>query len=175
MTEQELIQENDKLNARLKKAIQVFSEQKVTIERLTAERDDARNDKTTLEERVKELEAKQAEADENDAKFFDQLSEIDALKGNIEQINGELKSTKELAEKYKKRGMELSQEVQADKAEIEAAKAEIDRVKASNDDLQNALDACQTSLNEAVEGAQKYHDKIHEALKGVLAINLETE
>jgi chromosome segregation ATPase len=174
MTEQELIQENDKLNARLKKAIQVFSEQKTTIERLTAERDDARKDKASLEELIKELETKQAETDENDAKFFDQLAEIDELKDNMERINGELESTKELAEKYKNRGMQLSQELQESKAEIEAAKAEIDTIKASNEDLQNALDTCQASLNETVKGAQEYRDNVQEALKSALAIKLET-
>ena len=38
---EQLKQENEKLNARLKKAITVFNEQKETIARLTEERDNA--------------------------------------------------------------------------------------------------------------------------------------
>ena len=40
MTQEELIQENEKLKDRLSNAVKVFKQQKSDIERLTAERDE---------------------------------------------------------------------------------------------------------------------------------------
>lgn len=84
MTEQELVQENEKLKARLQKAIAVFGEQKANIARLTEERDSARAEQTKLEDRIKALEEVSRANEENDTKFFDQLQEIESLN---EQLN----------------------------------------------------------------------------------------
>ena len=103
MTEQELLQENEKLKARLQKAITVFGEQKTNIHRLTDERDSARNELAKVNERVSELEAASKDKDENDTKFFEQLQEIDDLSAakkqleeNLNDVQTKLASTEEL-------------------------------------------------------------------------------
>ena len=103
MTEQELLQENEKLKARLQKAITVFGEQKTNIQRLTDERDSARNELAKVNERVSELEAASKDKDENDTKFFEQLQEIDDLSAakkqleeNLNDVQTKLASTAEL-------------------------------------------------------------------------------
>lgn len=103
MTEQELLQENEKLKARLQKAITVFGEQKTNIQRLTDERDSARNELAKVNERVSELEAASKDKDENDTKFFEQLQEIDDLSAakkqleeNLNDVQTKLASTEEL-------------------------------------------------------------------------------
>lgn len=73
MTEQELIQENEKLTARLKKAVEVFNEQKATIARQTEE--------------IESLKAKAAEAENKDSEFFDQVNEIETLKADLNKAN----------------------------------------------------------------------------------------
>lgn len=73
MTEQELIQENEKLTARLKKAVEVFNEQKATISRLTEE--------------VESLKNKAAEAEKHDDEFFDQVNEIEELKNKVKNLD----------------------------------------------------------------------------------------
>ena len=83
MTEQELQQEIDKLNARLKKAINVFNEQKTTIERLTTERDELKVRTNDYETRLKALEDSLAEKSTADDKFFDQLNEINTLEETL--------------------------------------------------------------------------------------------
>jgi len=83
MTEQELQQEIDKLNARLKKAINVFNEQKNTIERLTTERDELKARTNDYETRLKALEDSLAEKSTADDKFFDQLNEINTLEETV--------------------------------------------------------------------------------------------
>lgn len=75
MTEQELIQENEKLTARLKKAVEVFNEQKATISRLTEE--------------VESLKNKAAEAEKHDDEFFDQVNEIEELKNKVKNLDDE--------------------------------------------------------------------------------------
>lgn len=93
MTEQELLQENEKLKARLQKAITVFGEQKANIQRLTDERDSARAELTKSNERVAELEAANKEKDENDTKFFEQLQEIEDLSASNKHLEEELSNT----------------------------------------------------------------------------------
>lgn len=83
MTEQEMQQEIDKLNARLKKAINVFNEQKTTIERLTTERDELKVRTNDYETRLKALEDSLAEKSTADDKFFDQLNEINTLEETL--------------------------------------------------------------------------------------------
>lgn len=80
MTEQELIQENEKLNARLQKAASVFAEQKATIKRLTEERDAAV--------------AKTGEAEKQDELFFEQQNEIEDLKDRLQKAQAVFKTQK---------------------------------------------------------------------------------
>ena len=86
MTVEELTLENERLNGRLKKAIQVFNEQKATINRLTEERDSANAEIEKLKSRISELEKSVAENSENDSKFFEQIQEIDDLKTKVSQL-----------------------------------------------------------------------------------------
>ena len=63
--EKDLIQENEKLTARLKKAVEVFNEQKATIARQAEE--------------IAALKAKAAEGENKDNEFFEQVNEITKL------------------------------------------------------------------------------------------------
>ena len=84
MTEQELIQENEKLNARLQKAVTVFNDQKATIQRLTKERDDAKADLSQAQETINELEKKLAESAQDET-FFHQVEEISNLNESLKK------------------------------------------------------------------------------------------
>ena len=72
MTEQELIQENEKLTARLKKAVEVFNEQKATINRQADE--------------INSLKTKASEAESKDNEFFEQVNEIEKLKEELKEV-----------------------------------------------------------------------------------------
>ena len=85
MTEQELTQENEKLRARLQKAITVFTEQKNTISRLTVERDDAKEELAKLNERIAQLEEVTKSIDEQDDNFFKQVEEIEDLSAKLKE------------------------------------------------------------------------------------------
>lgn len=95
MTEQELIQENTKLQARLQKAVEVFKEQKADIQRLTEEKSVCVSENERLQKRINELEKLAEDKNEKDDQFFEQVQEIENLKSTIETINGELKNTKD--------------------------------------------------------------------------------
>ena len=84
--------EIDKLNGRLKKAVQVFNEQKANIERLTSERDDALQTIKVRVARIDELESKLAEKEQDDNKFFEQLQEIDTLNENGAELEKSVES-----------------------------------------------------------------------------------
>ena len=84
--EEQLQAENQKLNARLQKAVTVFNEQKENIARLTTERNQALEDATRYQNRVNELEKKLADKDADDTKFFEQLAEIDELKNAANEM-----------------------------------------------------------------------------------------
>lgn len=84
--------EIDKLNGRLKKAVQVFNEQKANIERLTSERDDALQTIKVRDGRIDELESKLAEKEQDDNKFFEQLQEIDTLNENVTELQKSVES-----------------------------------------------------------------------------------
>lgn len=124
MTEQELIQENEKLKARLQKAVVVFNEQKTTIARLTEERDDARNDLQKAQTVIAELETKANEASENDSKFFEQIQEIEDLKSEKETLNQQLEAERN----EKKAAQEAHEEVQktlnVTKSKVQSIQAE---------------------------------------------------
>ena len=112
MTEQELIQENEKLKSRLNKAVEVFKQQKSDIERVSAERDEAKTALEKCEARVKELEVKNRENAENDAKFFELVEEIESLKDQKVKIEQERKEFGELKEQE-------IQQLQSEKTAIE--------------------------------------------------------
>lgn len=106
---EQLRQENEKLNARLKKAITVFNEQKETIARLTEERDNAVSVVEAKDALITDLRAKIAEKDADDTKFFEQLQEIGTLNEEIknqktlyDDLTSQLsEQTKQLEEKTK--------------------------------------------------------------------------
>ena len=110
--------EIDKLNGRLKKAVQVFNEQKANIERLTSERDDALQTIKVRVARIDELESKLAEKEQDDNKFFEQLQEIDTLNETIAELQ---KSVAVLTEKND----ELESVLHEKKAMLECADTKI--------------------------------------------------
>ena len=97
--------ENEKLQGRLKKAVDVFNEQKNDITRLTSERDAALNSLKEKEALIAEFEAKLQEKSQDDGKFFEALGEIDALNETvatqaqkIEEQNKEISNAREKLE-----------------------------------------------------------------------------
>ena len=100
--------EVDKLNGRLKKAVQVFNEQKANIERLTTERENALSALKDREGRITELESKLAEKEQDDNKFFEQLQEIDTLNETVAELQKSvavlMEKNDELKSKKKKKG-----------------------------------------------------------------------
>lgn len=92
MTQEELQQENEKLTARLKKAVEVFNEQKATI--------------TRQAEEIESLKQKAAEGEKKDNEFFDQVNEIETLKVELTKVKDERDKALERIEKagvaYKK-------------------------------------------------------------------------
>ena len=123
MTEQELIQENEKLKSRLNKAVEVFKQQKSDIERVSAERDEAKTALEKCEARVKELEVKNRENAENDAKFFELVEEIESLKDQKVKIEQERKEFGELKEQE-------IQQLQSEKTAIEnSMNAKVEAIK----------------------------------------------
>lgn len=97
--------ENEKLQGRLKKAVDVFNEQKNDITRLTSERDAALNALKEKEALIAEFEAKLQEKSQDDGKFFEALGEIDALNETvatqaqkIEEQNKEISNAREKLE-----------------------------------------------------------------------------
>ena len=110
--------EIDKLNGRLKKAVQVFNEQKANIDRLTTERENALLSLKDREGRIEELESRLAEKEQDDNKFFEQLQEIDTLNETIAELQ---KSVAVLTEKND----ELESVLHEKKAMLECADTKI--------------------------------------------------
>ena len=97
--------ENEKLQGRLKKAVDVFNEQKNDITRLTSERDAALNTLKEKEALIAEFEAKLQEKSQDDGKFFEALGELDTLNETvatqaqkIEEQNKEISNAREKLE-----------------------------------------------------------------------------
>ena len=97
--------ENEKLQGRLKKAVDVFNEQKNDITRLTSERDAALNSLKEKEALIAEFEAKLQEKRQDDGKFFEALGVIDAVNETvatqaqkIEEQNKEISNAREKLE-----------------------------------------------------------------------------
>lgn len=139
MTEQELIQENEKLTARLKKAVEVFNEQKATI--------------TRQAEEIESLKQKAAEGEKKDNEFFEQVNEIEKLKEELTETNKELTEANNNYFVADKKVQELT-------VRIAKATSEYKKLKEEYDITTQTLEA-----EKAV--SQKLHDKINK-LKLVL-------
>lgn len=124
MTEQELLQENEKLKARLQKAIAVFGEQKTNIQRLTEERDSARKELMKANERITELEELTAKNDENDTKFFEQVQEIEDLSAAKKSLEDSLSKTESALKT-------TTEQLQNTTADLEAAEKREDELEHS--------------------------------------------
>ena len=71
------------LQGRLKKAVDVFKEQKDDSARLAAERDEYSETLKTRNEYITALEKKVEEKSQDDGKFFEALGEIDSLRESL--------------------------------------------------------------------------------------------
>lgn len=144
---EQLKQENEKLNARLKKAITVFNEQKETIARLTEERDIAVSVVESKDSLIADLRNKIAEKDADDTKFFEQLQEIGALNEEIQNqktlydgLASQLSErTKQLEEKTKECA-NLDSVVSDLDDTISDKNTEIAQLEEKNKDLETAFD-----------------------------------
>lgn len=160
MSEQELIQENEKLNARLKKAIDVFKEQKENITRLTEERDSAKQEITRLDTRVQELEAKVAESSENDSKFFDLLNEIEIIKEQAKELEADKASLEESLTHSENVRQQALDEGKKLKTYLDEAQEEINGLTDANSSLEKTV----YEKNETIENLTNALDKVNETL-----------
>lgn len=145
MSEQELLQENEKLKARLQKAIAVFGEQKTNIQRLTEERDSARKELTKANERITELEELTAKNDENDTKFFEQVQEIEDLSAAKKSLEDSLSKT----ESALKTTTEQLQNTTADLAAAEKREDELEHsILTMRTDVSNMRERAKEALKE---------------------------
>lgn len=109
MEEKDLKAEVEVLQGRLKKAVDVFKEQKEDISRLTAERDEYIETLKTRNEYITTLEKKVEEKSQDDGKFFEALGEIDDLRTRLDaaernavDLDGQVSAlTQSLSEKEK--------------------------------------------------------------------------
>lgn len=164
MTEQELLQENEKLNGRLQKAITVFGEQKATITRLTEERDSANADIEKLKNRIAELEAKANEASENDAKFFEQLNEIQVLEGRVNKLKNDCEDAYERIAQKEQEVKEAQAEATAYHAQVDATAKLLADNEALNDQKLKALNDIIEENKAALEESQKQNAMLNERL-----------
>ena len=164
MTEQELLQENEKLNGRLQKAITVFGEQKATITRLTEERDSANADIEKLKNRITELEAKANEASENDAKFFEQLNEIQVLEGRVNKLKNDCEDAYERIAQKEQEVKEAQAEATAYHAQVDATAKLLADNEALNDQKLKALNDIIEENKAALEESQKQNAMLNERL-----------
>ena len=164
MTEQELLQENEKLNGRLQKAITVFGEQKATITRLTEERDSANADIEKLKNRIAELEAKANEASENDAKFFEQLNEIQVLEGRVNKLKNDCEDAYDKIAQKDSEINALKDEATAFQAQVETTAKMLADAEALNDQKLKALNDIIEENKTALEESQKQNETLNERL-----------
>jgi chromosome segregation ATPase len=150
MTEQELLQENEKLNARLAKATAVFKQQKADIQRLTEERDMTATSISKLNERVSELEEQIKVNEEQDSNFFDQLQEIDTLKQRVSELVTSLEKTqtqytnldnehKILENRYEDETNNLKADLQGTIQTLEDVKCEFEKYKSNASKIAAAM------------------------------------
>ena len=147
MSQEELQQQNEKLNQRLTKAIEVFKEQKENIARLTEERDKARLETKEAEARVEELSKKLEEKSESDEKFFEQVNEIqvlekrtEKLKADCEQAYEDLGNAQERIKSLEADNSNLDDSLNYEKIEHEKTAAELEHTKKEIERCKNALD-----------------------------------
>ena len=162
MTIEQLQEESDELQARLKKAIQVFSEQKKTIEDLKTDKTTLTTENDKLKSKIIELETKITEFEKNDDKFFDQIAEID-------KINEELKSSKsdckQLAEENSSLNDKLVDMIAKHKEEKENYIAQINK---KDEFISKAMDKVNTVLKESMDNIVGFYDdvqKLHSTYK----------
>ena len=162
MTIEQLQEENDKLQARIKKAIQVFSEQKKTIEDLKTDKTTLTTENDKLKSKIVELETKITEFEKNDDKFFDQIAEID-------KINEELKSSKsdckQLAEENSSLNDKLVDMIAKHKEEKENY---ITQINKKDEFISKAMDKVNTVLKESMDSIVGFYDdvqKLHSTYK----------
>ena len=134
MTEQELIQENEKLTARLKKAVEVFNEQKATIARLTEE--------------VESLKTKAEQANEKDNEFFDQVNEIENLKAELAEANDNYFTADKKVQELTVRIAKATDEYKKLKSELETANQVAEAEKAVSQKLSDKLNRLKAVLDE---------------------------
>lgn len=115
MTEQDLLQENEKLSARLKKAVEVFNEQKATIQRLTDERD--------------AVIAKAKEAEEQDNQFFAQEEKIEELSNDLFKTKQEVQALEERLQKASDAYKKLQTELKSANSELAETNEIVNRQK----------------------------------------------
>ena len=126
MTQEELKQENEKLTARLKKAVEVFNEQKATI--------------TRQAEEIESLKQKAAEGEKKDNEFFEQVNEIEKLKESLDIVT---KERDDLTARLTKAGSEykkLQGEFETAKQVVEAEKAICEKLTNKINNLKAVLE-----------------------------------
>ena len=126
MTEQELIQENEKLTARLKKAVEVFNEQKATIARQAEE--------------IESLKAKAAEAENKDNEFFDQVNEIEKLKDDLAEAQTTCNEQAKRLEKAADEWTRIKNELDASNQKYEALAQVEQKLRDKLNKLRKVLD-----------------------------------
>ena len=147
MTEQELIQENEKLKGRLAKAIEVFKEQKENITALTEERDKAKADADFQAAKVQKLEEKLAEKSENDDKFFEQEEEIGNLNAKIEQLTADNSNLNDSLNYEIGQKQELQEVVEKQAKNVAERDSTIDELREKVNSLSTKLNQCSNELS----------------------------
>ena len=160
MTQEELKLENDKLNARLQKAITVFAEQKANIARLTEERDEALGNVDKLKNRISELEASAAKSNEDDDKFFEQLQEIDALKNELGSVKELLGAEETKATALAENVVELSDKLNEQEAKNENLTAEVTTLKQTEEKLNASLEKSREVFKENKAKIQELEESL---------------
>lgn len=148
MTVEELQLENQKLNARLAKAVTVFNEQKENISRLTAERNQAMEDAARNLARVTELETKLSEKSSKDDEFFDLINQIDEQRNVNDNLNKQLQEQTTLysglSSQYDEYKKQMTDQLNAANEQVKNANAEIA-------EMQHRLDTAEDEIHAQIE------------------------
>jgi len=166
MTEQELIQENEKLKGRLAKAIEVFKEQKENITTLTEERDKAKADADFQAAKVQKLEEKLAEKSENDDKFFEQEEEIGNLNAKIEQLTADNSNLNDSLNYEIGQKQELQEVAEKQAKNVAERDSIIDELREKVNSLSTKLNQCSNELSAAKKDLEEleidYNNSVEE-------------
>ena len=175
MTEQELIQENEKLNQRLTKAIEVFKEQKENIVRLTQERDEAKGALDKKEATITTLRVKLDEKSSSDEKFFEQVNEIQGLKRSVQELEKAFDEEKNTIEQKDQEIQKLQTEAAGFQMQVDTA----NKLLADNENLMNnnliALNDIIDETKTALEESKKQNETLNERLNNAAAKFKEQE